>query len=121
MRVVDLVSKDGLFFNYSAFYKLDSDQQEYLIDLYKTFLETSSSLNFVFTERGFRSITPEDQQEYYCRNYFSDDYSDEVLDKDVTYFRYFSILNVRGVNFIEPRFNSMTDGARYFLANYEEI
>ena len=120
MRIVDLVSKDGLF-NYSVFYKLDSDQQEYLIDLYKTFLETYSGLNFVFTECGFRAITPEDQQEYYCRNYFSDDYSDEVLDKDVTYFRYFSILEIQGVNFIEPRFNSVFNGNSYFIANYEEI
>ena len=120
MKIVDLITKDG-FFNYSAFYKLDSDQQKYLIDLYKTFLETYSGLNFVFTECGFRAISPEDQQEYYCRNYFSDDYSDEVLDKDVTYFRYFSILEIQGVAFIEPRFNSMIDGASYFIANYEEI
>ena len=119
MKIVDLISKDG-FFNYSAFYKLDSDQREYLIDLYKTFLETYSGLNFVFTESGFRSISPEDQQEYYCRNYFSDDYSD-VFDKDVTYFRYFSILEINGVAFIEPRFHSIFNGNSYFIANYEEI
>lgn len=116
MKVVDLVSKDGLF-HYDVFDKLDSDQQEYLIDLYKTFLETYSSLNFAFSKYGFRALTPEDQQEYYCRNYFSD-YSDE---DDDMYIPYFNILNVEGVNFIEPRFNSITDGNKYFLANYEEI
>lgn len=119
MKVVDLVSKDGLF-HYDVFDKLDSDQQEYLIDLYKTFLETYGSHNFAFSKYGFRAITPEDQQEYYCRNYFSD-YSDEILDENVVCFRYFSILTLNGVHFIEPRFNDMLYGNGYFLANYEEI
>ena len=114
MKVVDLITRDGKF-SYDVFDKLDSDQQEYLIDLYKTFLETYSSFNFAFSDKGFRAVTDEDCQEYYCRNYFSD-YDDEE-----NYIPYFNILNIEGVNFIEPRFNSMIDGSRYFLANYEEI
>lgn len=116
MKVVDLVSKDGLF-NYSAFNKLDSDQQEYLIDLYKTFLETYSPLNFAFSDKGFRVVTPEEQQEYYCRNYFSDNDEDEYE----YYIPYFNILEIEGVAFIEPRFNSVFNGNSYFIANYEEI
>ena len=116
MKVVDLVSENSLFFNYSLFNRLDSDQREYLIDLYKTFLETYSPLNFAFSDKGFRVITDEERQEYYCRNYFSDDNDDEE-----NYIPYFNILIIEGVYFIEPRFNSMIDGASYFIANYEEI
>lgn len=115
MKIVDLITKNGLF-NYNVFSNLNTEQQDYLIDLYKAFLETYSDFNFAFSEKGFRVITDEDRQEYYCRNYFSDvDYEYEH------YIPYFSLLHINDVFFIEPRFNSITNGAGYFIANYEEI
>lgn len=116
MKIIDLITRDGKF-SYDVFNKLDSDQREYLIDLYKTFLETYSSLNFAFSDKGFRVVTAEDQQEYYCRNYFSDNDEDEYEN----YIPYFNILDIEGVDFIEPRFHSIYNGNSYFIANYEEI
>lgn len=115
MRAVDLINKGK--FNYELFNKLDSIQQEYLIDLYKDFLNRYSDFKFIFSDKGFRVLNDDDKQEYYCKHYFNDDPNDEDL-----YIPYFSLLKIKNTYFIEPRFNPMLNEERcYYLENYTEI
>ena len=81
MRVADLI-KNGKF-NYEAFNSIPKYKQDVLIALYKDFLERYSNFKFIFSNKGFRIL--------------NDDANDEDL-----YIPYFSILKIKNAYFIEP-------------------
>lgn len=81
MRVADLINNGK--FNYEAFNSIPKYKQDVLIVLYKDFLERYSNFKFIFSNKGFRIL--------------NDDANDEDL-----YIPYFSILKIKNAYFIEP-------------------
>lgn len=81
MKVADLINNGK--FNYEAFNSIPKYKQDVLIVLYKDFLERYSNFKFIFSNKGFRIL--------------NDDANDEDL-----YIPYFSILKIKNAYFIEP-------------------
>ena len=81
MKIADLINNDK--FNYEAFNSIPKYKQDVLIVLYKDFLERYSNFKFIFSDKGFRIL--------------NDDANDEDL-----YIPYFSILKIKNAYFIEP-------------------
>ena len=81
MKIADLINNGK--FNYEAFNSIPKYKQDVLIDLYKDFLERYSNFKFIFSDKGFRIL------------------NDDVNDEDL-YIPYFSILKIKNAYFIEP-------------------
>lgn len=81
MKIADLINNGKL--NYEAFNSIPKYKQDVLIALYKDFLERYSNFKFIFSNKGFRIL--------------NDDDNDEDL-----YIPYFSILKIKNAYFIEP-------------------
>lgn len=81
MKIADLINNGK--FNYEAFNSIPKYKQDVLIVLYKDFLERYSNFKFIFSDKGFRIL--------------NDDANDEDL-----YIPYFSILKIKNAYFIEP-------------------
>lgn len=81
MKIANLINNDK--FNYEAFNSIPKYKQDVLIVLYKDFLERYSNFKFIFSNKGFRIL--------------NDDANDEDL-----YIPYFSILKIKNAYFIEP-------------------
>lgn len=81
MKIADLINNGK--FNYEAFNSIPKYKQDVLIVLYKDFLERYSNFKFIFSDKGFRIL------------------NDDVNDEDL-YIPYFSILKIKNAYFIEP-------------------
>ena len=81
MKIADLINNGK--FNYEAFNSIPKYKQDVLIVLYRDFLERYSNFKFIFSDKGFRIL--------------NDDANDEDL-----YIPYFSILKIKNAYFIEP-------------------
>ena len=81
MYIADLINNGK--FNYEAFNSIPKYKQDVLIVLYKDFLERYSNFKFIFSDKGFRIL------------------NDDVNDEDL-YIPYFSILKIKNAYFIEP-------------------
>ena len=81
MKIADLINNGK--FNYETFNSIPKYKQDVLIVLYKDFLERYSNFKFIFSNKGFRIL------------------NDDVNDEDL-YIPYFSILKIKNAYFIEP-------------------
>lgn len=98
MKVADLINNGK--FNYEAFNSIPKYKQDALIVLYKDFLERYSNFKFIFSNKGFRIL--------------NDDANDEDL-----YIPYFSILKIKNAYFIEP--NVIQEDSYFCMLKQDEL
>lgn len=98
MKIVDLINNGK--FNYEAFNSIPKYKQDVLIVLYKDFLERYSNFKFIFSDKGFRIL--------------NDDANDEDL-----YIPYFSILKIKNAYFIEP--DVITEDSYFCMLKQDEL
>lgn len=98
MKIVDLINNGK--FNYEVFNSIPKYKQDVLIVLYKDFLERYSNFKFIFSDKGFRIL--------------NDDANDEDL-----YIPYFSILKIKNAYFIEP--DVITEDSYFCMLKQDEL
>ena len=98
MKIADLINNGK--FNYEAFNSIPKYKQDVLIVLYKDFLERYSNFKFIFSDKGFRIL------------------NDDVNDEDL-YIPYFSILKIKNAYFIEP--DVITEDSYFCMLKQDEL